>query len=112
MRNKLHTYTSCVRVYRKHSVVDLPLTRSGFVGIVELLWRLDQQGGTIAECPAVLTVRTTGRSKMRFVRTALGHLQLLVCAAWQRLMDWSNDQPTRRVVVSTANGSRFSTRAI
>ena len=55
MRNKLHTYTSCVRVYRKSAVVDLPVSHGGFVGVVELLWQLDRRGGTIAECPAVLT---------------------------------------------------------
>src|SRR6266850_7285794 len=31
MRNKLHTYTSCVRVYRRSSVIDLPPTQGGFV---------------------------------------------------------------------------------
>jgi dolichol-phosphate mannosyltransferase len=112
MRNKLHTYTSCVRVYRRNAVVDLSVTRGGFVGIVELLWQLDRQGGTIAECPAVLTVRTTGHSKMRVARTALAHLRLLSQAAWLRLMSWPNSPQPRRIVVSAAKESRFSPRTI
>src|SRR5205085_8574383 len=32
MRNQLHTYTSCVRVYRRSSVMDLALRNRGFVG--------------------------------------------------------------------------------
>jgi dolichol-phosphate mannosyltransferase len=86
LRNQLHTYTSCFRVYRRSAVVDLPLTRGGFVGVVELLWQLDRRGGRIVECPAVLQVRTTGQSKMRVVRTACAHLGLLAEAAWQRLL--------------------------
>jgi len=91
LRNQLHTYTSCFRVYRKSAVVDLPLSRGGFVGVVELLWQLDRRGGRIVECPAVLSVRTTGQSKMRVARTALAHLGLLVQAAWLRLL---SRQPT------------------
>jgi dolichol-phosphate mannosyltransferase len=85
LRNKLHTYTSCFRVYRRSAAVGLPQTRSGFVGVVEMLWQLDRCGGTIVECPAVLTVRKTGQSKMRILSTALGHLRLLAAAAWQRV---------------------------
>jgi len=86
LRNQLHTYTSCFRVYRRSAVVDLPLSRGGFVGVVELLWQLDRRGGRIVECPAVLSVRTTGQSKMRVARTAFAHLGLLAQAAWQRLL--------------------------
>jgi glycosyltransferase involved in cell wall biosynthesis len=85
LRNQLHTYTSCFRVYRRSSVVGLPQTRNGFVGVVEMLWQLDRRGGTIVECPAVLTVRKTGQSKMRILTTAIGHLRLLAAAACQRL---------------------------
>jgi dolichol-phosphate mannosyltransferase len=65
LQNQLHTYTSCFRIYRRSAVIDLPLSRGGFVGVVELLWQLDRRGGRIVECPAVLQVRTTGQSKMR-----------------------------------------------
>jgi dolichol-phosphate mannosyltransferase len=85
MRNKLHTYTSCVRVYRRSSVVGLPLANSGFVGVVELLWQVDRRGGKIVEHPAVLRARTTGQSKMRVAHTTFAHLRFLSCAVWCRL---------------------------
>ena len=85
LRNKLHTYTSCVRIYRRSSVVDLPLRNGGFVGVVELVCQLDRDGGKIVEYPAVLRVRKTGHSKMRVARTTWDHLRLLAWAAWLRL---------------------------
>jgi dolichol-phosphate mannosyltransferase len=86
MHNSLHTYTSCVRLYRRSSVADLTLESNGFVGIVELVWQLDRRGGKIVEAPAVLRVRQTGQSKMRVARATLAHLRLLTQAAWQRLL--------------------------
>jgi glycosyltransferase involved in cell wall biosynthesis len=101
LRNQLHTYTSCFRVYRRSAVVGLPQTRSGFVGVVELLWQLDRRGGTIVECPAVLTVRKTGHSKMRILTAALGHLRLLAAAAWQPLPVATRGEPSEPLVART-----------
>jgi dolichol-phosphate mannosyltransferase len=113
MRNKLHTYTSCVRVYRRSAVIDLPPTRTGFVGVVELVWQLDHRGSRIVECPAELSVRTTGVSKMRVARTALAHLRLLSSAAWQRIIDC---RPLRSKRTSepatTASSSCFASRTL
>ncbi|WP_225154488.1 hypothetical protein, partial [Bradyrhizobium sp. NBAIM08] len=47
---------------------------------------LDRRGGRIVECPARLTVRKTGHSKMRVARTAMAHLKLLGQAAWLQLV--------------------------
>ena len=44
LRQKLHTYTSCFRVYRRSAVVDIPLRHNGFVGIAELVCELDRRG--------------------------------------------------------------------
>jgi dolichol-phosphate mannosyltransferase len=104
MHNRLHTYTSCVRVYRKSSVIDLQPTQSGFVGIVELAWLLDRRGGKIVESPAVLRVRSTGQSKMRVARTAVAHLRLLARAAWQRF--------TGRSPVAAHSSTRFAPRIL
>jgi len=109
MRNQLHTYTSCVRVYRRNSVVDMRMSHGGFVGVVELLWHVDRRGGRIAECPAVLTVRATGQSKMRIARTALTHFRFLAHCVWQRLTDAVN--PRKGLVRPAPNEtSRFATR--
>jgi polysaccharide deacetylase family protein (PEP-CTERM system associated) len=77
LRSKLDTYTSCFRVYRRSSVVDLKLGETGFLGVAELLGRLDLTGGKIVEYPAVLEVRLFGISKMKTARTIFGHLKLL-----------------------------------
>ena len=85
IRQKLHTYTSCCRVYRRSAVVDVPVRQTGFVGMVEIVARLDQQGHRIVEHPAVLRVRKLGRSKVKLIRTIISHLWLLFQLGWQRL---------------------------
>lgn len=77
LRSKLSTYTSCFRVYRRSSVIDLPIKEKGFLGVAEMLGRLDLGGGKIIEFPAVLEVRLFGFSKMKTARTIFGHLKLL-----------------------------------
>lgn len=77
LRSKLNTYTSCFRIYRRSSVVDTRLKETGFLGVAELLGKLDLCGGKIVEYPAVLEVRLFGISKMKTARTILGHLKLL-----------------------------------
>ena len=74
---KLHTYTSCFRVYRKSAVADLPVQNGRYLGVAELVGRLDLAGGTIVEHPATLEVRMLGRSKMKTARTVVGHLGLM-----------------------------------
>ena len=77
MRTPLHTYTSCFRVYRRSSVSGIELSHPGFVGVAEMLWRLERLGGNIVEIPAILNVRQFGQSKMRVVEVTLAHLKLL-----------------------------------
>ena len=77
LRCDLSTYTSCFRIYRRSALVGLPIREEGFLGVAETLGRLVLRGGRIVECPAVLEVRMLGRSKMKILRTVLGHLRLL-----------------------------------
>jgi hypothetical protein len=77
LHQKLHTYTSCFRVYRREAAVSLSVERGGFFGVTEMLGRLDLQGHRIVEFPATLEVRLLGRSKMKIVPTIAGHLGLL-----------------------------------
>lgn len=86
LRQKLHTYTSCFRVYRRSMVEEIRLRDSGFVGIAELVCQLDRQGAKIVECPATLDIRTTGQSKMRILRAGCAHLTLIVRAGLDRLL--------------------------
>ncbi len=77
LTQQLHTYTSCFRVYRRDAVIDLRLRESGFLGVAEILGRLDLRGEKIVEYPATLEVRLFGQSKMKVLKTIVGHLQLL-----------------------------------
>jgi glycosyltransferase involved in cell wall biosynthesis len=77
LRQKLFTYTSCFRVYRKSAVERLELNESGFLGIAEMVGRLDLNGARIVEHPATLEVRLFGHSKMKTLKTIVGHLGLL-----------------------------------
>lgn len=74
---KLDTYTSCFRIYRRDAMLGLQLTETGFLGVAEMLGKLDLSGGRIVEFPSVLEVRLFGISKMKTARTILGHLSLL-----------------------------------
>ena len=78
LRTNLHTYTSCLRVYRRSTIAAIPLVNNRYLGIAELVGRLDLAGKTIVEHPAVLECRLHGRSKMKTVRTIIGHLRLMV----------------------------------
>jgi polysaccharide deacetylase family protein (PEP-CTERM system associated) len=85
LRHKLATYTSCFRVYRRDVIANLEVKEGGYLGIAELLGRLDLQGGRIVEYPTTLEVRMLGYSKMRTLRTIFGHLRLLARLAVVRL---------------------------
>ena len=76
LQQKLHCYTSCFRVYRRSKIVDLEPENSGYVGVAELVWRLDRQGSHIVECPAKLRTRVAGYSKMKIFRSSMRHLHL------------------------------------
>jgi polysaccharide deacetylase family protein (PEP-CTERM system associated) len=76
-RQKLHTYTSCFRVYRRSLMQGISVQEGGFLGVVETLILVDRAGKRIVEHPAVLEVRLLGHSKMKLLRTIGGHLRIL-----------------------------------
>lgn len=77
LRQKLYTYTSCFRVYRKAAMRDVELRNGHFIGVAEMLGMLDLRRAQIVEHPATLEVRLIGRSKMKVVKAAAGHLALM-----------------------------------
>ncbi len=85
LRQRLHTYTSCFRVYRRSAVAGLALRHGGFLGVAEMIGRLDLAGSRIVEYPTTLNVRILGHSKMKVARTVGGHLRLLAELAALRL---------------------------
>lgn len=72
----LATWTSCFRVYRRGSVVALRVDRGDFLGVAELAGRMVLAGGRIVEHPETLNVRVLGRSKLKVIRTIVGHVAL------------------------------------
>jgi polysaccharide deacetylase family protein (PEP-CTERM system associated) len=77
LRDRLHTFTSCCRVYRKPAVAGLSVSAGGFLGVAETLIRLKLNGARVVEHPATLESRLLGESKMKILRTMWGHLGLL-----------------------------------
>ncbi len=75
--NRLSSYTSCFRIYRRTALSNLVLSNTGFCGVTEIIARLDLAGHRIVECPVVLQVRLLGQSKIRLLRVSLDHLELL-----------------------------------
>jgi polysaccharide deacetylase family protein (PEP-CTERM system associated) len=85
LRQKLHTYTSCFRVYRRSAVLALDLRDPGYLGLVELIGKLDLAGGGVVEFPTTLEARLLGRSKMKVVRNVVRHLGQLTRFGMLRL---------------------------
>jgi polysaccharide deacetylase family protein (PEP-CTERM system associated) len=84
-RQKLSTYTSCFRVYRRQTVLEVDILEPGFLGIAEIIGKLDLRGGGIVEYPTTLEARMLGRSKMKTLHTIMGHLSLMSRLAWLKL---------------------------
>jgi hypothetical protein len=103
----LATYTSCFRAYRRAAVSDLQIRNGGFLGVAEMLGRLDLQGGAIVECPAVLDVRLLGRSKMKTLRTIVGHLGLLARLSKARLVSFLGKERINRDPALAGPDSEF-----
>ncbi len=77
MHNKLSSYTSCFRIYRRAQITGMKIDNKGFCGVTEILARLDLAGHKVVETPAVLQVRLLGRSKIRLLRVIFDHLKLI-----------------------------------
>lgn len=95
LKGRFYTYTSCCRVYRRESMIDLPLRNTGFLGVAEMLVRLKLIGGRIVEYPAVLESRILGESKMKIVRTITQHLGFLAGLTLNRQSMREESMPVR-----------------
>ncbi len=77
LRTKIASYTSCFRVFRRSSMLNINPKAPGFHGVPEMLGLLDLEGGKIVEFPTVLAVRLFGFSKMNTLKTIVGTVKLL-----------------------------------
>jgi polysaccharide deacetylase family protein (PEP-CTERM system associated) len=103
LQQKLYTYTSCFRVFRRSAILDLSIKRAGFLGVAEIIGQLDLQGSKIVEHPTTLAVRVFGFSKMRTLWTILGHLGLLQDLLRKRLTDRFRKRKLSPAVESTSH---------
>jgi polysaccharide deacetylase family protein (PEP-CTERM system associated) len=104
-QSRLHTFTSCFRVYRRSVVLECELHHSGFLGIAELASGLALSGRNIVEHPTTLESRLFGASKMKVLRTIGGHLGLLTGLAWSRVTTSNSSLRTGQRVALAPSGS-------
>jgi glycosyltransferase involved in cell wall biosynthesis len=90
LRQKLATYTSCFRVYRKTAIEKVVIRQRGFLGVTEMIGKLDLRGSKIVEYPTTLEVRMFGQSKMKIFRTIAGHVGLLARLLAMRMFNGKN----------------------
>jgi len=85
LNHRFSTYTSCFRVYRRSMVQDLHLKHGDFLGVLETFIVLDERDEKLVEYPAVLESRLLGYSKMKTLRTIIGHLSMLFHVCLRRI---------------------------
>ncbi|MDJ0523440.1 MAG: glycosyltransferase family 2 protein [Planctomycetota bacterium] len=73
----ISVFTCAFRAYRGELARTLEWRSDGFPAAGEILGRALLAGVRVAEVPSTLRRRTEGQSKMRVVRTSLGHLGVL-----------------------------------
>jgi polysaccharide deacetylase family protein (PEP-CTERM system associated) len=95
LRQKLHTYTACFRVYRRSALTSIVLEEPGFLGMPEMIGKMDLAGYQVREIPATLEARLLGRSKMKLLPGIFGHLALMVRLLRLRLSSSASQRPQK-----------------
>jgi glycosyltransferase involved in cell wall biosynthesis len=106
LADRVHTFTSCCRVYRKSTMLDLDLHHGGFLGVAEMLIETKRRGRRVIEVPATLESRLLGESKMKILRTIGGHLGLLRRLATTRRAPAEGAPSSSRAVLRSVEGGR------
>ncbi|MBE9033809.1 glycosyltransferase family 2 protein [aff. Roholtiella sp. LEGE 12411] len=75
---KLYTYTSMFRAYRREVLENIPVNYPGFLGLVEIVAEAMLQGYKVAEYPSKLSRREFGQSKLRVTRVIWSHIKYIV----------------------------------
>jgi dolichol-phosphate mannosyltransferase len=71
---KLYTYTSMFRAYRREVLENIPTNNPGFLGLVEIIAEAMLRGCKVVEYPTQLSNRRFGQSKLRVMRVIFHHL--------------------------------------
>jgi len=78
MPNHIYTSTGIFRAYRRKVLDSLELESDGKEIHLEILSKAIALGFRVKEVPAILTGRKKGRSKFKFRKTAISHLEFSV----------------------------------
>lgn len=83
---KIYTYTSMFRAYRREVLERIPIEYPGFLGQVEILAEAMLRGYKVVEYPAELSSRVFGQSKLRVAKVILSHLNYIRQLFYRRMM--------------------------
>lgn len=106
---KLCTYTSMFRAYRREVLETVSIRHPGFLGLVEIIAEAMLQGYKVAEYPAELKRRQFGQSKLRVARVIWSHIKyishLVVRQMFQQRKGsaWQRKYNTNKVYASKNN---------
>jgi dolichol-phosphate mannosyltransferase len=90
---RLHTYTSCYRAYRRDVLDKVTLGNDGFLGVTELLVSGILNGVRVGELPVRLSRRRFGVTKISITKVSLAHLRYLLKVIWSRLLPAAGRAP-------------------
>ena len=82
-RTKITCYTGCFRAIRAAVAKRIVVENEGYVGMTEMVWRVERLGGSVTEIPAVLDVRRYGQSKLRLAQVVIQHLKFMTKVAFR-----------------------------
>lgn len=91
----LSTFTCAFRAYARRVLSACEPRSDGFPAAAEMLGRALLARARVVELPSTLSARTEGRSKMRVLRAARGHLAALA-RLWARRMHGAGPAPRGR----------------
>ncbi|MFN7922565.1 MAG: glycosyltransferase family 2 protein [Bryobacteraceae bacterium] len=86
---RIHTFTSMFRAYRRQSLACIPFLDNGFPAVTEILIKGLLIGLRVEEVPMPLGARKQGVSKINLGRAIQGHLALMWrCFYWRFTSNW------------------------
>lgn len=78
IKANIYTYSNMCRAYRKKVVKDIKIETDKFISTSEILMKAILKGYKVKEFPDILEARKAGASKMKVIKTILGHLSFMI----------------------------------
>jgi dolichol-phosphate mannosyltransferase len=87
---RLYTYTSCFRAYRREVLPLLRAESQDFLCVTQLLVSGILRGARVVEFPTRLTQRRFGQSKMKILKVIVSHLRYIPGVILERILGPNN----------------------